>query len=129
VTEARHRDFPGRRWLINGLRALHLVGVVGVGAGVLGGLPAPAWQGYAWLLGGSGIGILALDRWSNSAYLYQVNGLSILGKLAVLVLFLLVPESREAVFWVILLFSVLLTHAPGQLRHRVVCPSRKPRDR
>ena len=27
------RDFPGKRWLVNLLRAVHLVGVVGLGAG------------------------------------------------------------------------------------------------
>lgn len=114
----RHRDFPGRRWLINGLRAGHLVGAAGVGAGVLSGWPLPQWQGFAATLLASGLSILLLDWWSNSRYLLQVNGLSVLAKLALMAWFVLRPEHREAVFWTILVFSVLIAHAPGRLRHR-----------
>ena len=37
-----YRDFPGRRWLGVLLRAAHLAGVVGVGAGLLAGEAAAA---------------------------------------------------------------------------------------
>ncbi|MBI3140338.1 MAG: hypothetical protein HYZ19_00570 [Rhodocyclales bacterium] len=119
-----HRDFPGRRWLINGLRAGHLVGAAGVGAGVLGGWPFPQWQPYAAALLASGLGILLLDWWANGRYLLQVNGASVLAKLALMAWFVLHPEHREAVFWTILVFSVLIAHAPGQLRHRTLLPRR-----
>jgi hypothetical protein len=115
----RYRDFPGKGWLINGLRALHMVGVVGIGASLVARLPASAWDGYVLLLAASGIAILLLDWWSNPAYLRQVNGISVVAKLALLGWFLLRPEHREPIFWTILLFSVLVSHAPGKLRHRL----------
>lgn len=115
-----YRDFPGKGWVVNGLRATHLIGVVGVGAGVLTALPFPAWQHYAVLLLASGTAILALDWWSNFRYVFQVNGLSVFAKLGLMAWFAWRPEHREALFWTILAGSVLIAHAPGKLRHRTL---------
>ena len=112
------RDFIGKRWIINLLRAAHLIGVAGVGAGVLAGWPFAQWQAYAYTLLGSGLGILLLDGWSNPRYLTQVNGLSVLAKLALMGWFAAQPAQREWIFWFILVFSVLIAHAPGNVRHR-----------
>lgn len=116
----KQRDFPGKRWLINLLRAAHLVGVAGVGAGVLAGWPFAQWQPYAITLLGSGLGILLLDCWSNPRHLAQVNGLSVLAKLVLMGWFVTQPDQREWIFWAILVFSALIAHAPGRLRHREV---------
>jgi hypothetical protein len=114
------RDFPGKRLVINSLRAAHLVGVVGVGAGVLVGWPLPQWQPYAFTLLGSGLAILLLDWWSNPRHLAQANGLFVLAKLALMGWFVLQPGQREWIFWSILVCSALVAHAPASLRHRDV---------
>lgn len=112
------RDFPGRGGLINLLRAAHLVGVVGIGHTLLSDLPLAEAHGYATLLVGAGMGIMALDRWSNPDYFRQVNGLAVLFKLVlVLALAYAVAFGVEA-FWGLLVVSVLVTHAPGRFRHR-----------
>lgn len=114
------RDFPGKRLVINSLRAAHLVGVVGVGAGVLAGWPLPQWQPYAFTLLGSGLAILLLDWWSNPRHLAQVNGLFVLAKLALMGWFVLQSGQHEWIFWSILVCSALVAHAPASLRHRNV---------
>lgn len=115
----RH-DFAGKRLVIGVLRAAHLVGVAGVAAGVLASWPFPRWQAYAFTLLGSGLCILLLDGWSNPRHLAQVNGLFVLAKLALMGWFVFQPERREWIFWLILVCSALVAHAPASLRHRDV---------
>ncbi|HNH13644.1 MAG TPA: hypothetical protein PLX20_10940, partial [Rhodocyclaceae bacterium] len=60
-----------RRWLLNLFRALHIAGLVGTGAGLLG---ADASLGFPCLLLGSGIAMVVLDMLTNPDYLRQVAG-------------------------------------------------------
>ncbi|MFA7270829.1 MAG: hypothetical protein WC073_15950 [Sterolibacterium sp.] len=125
-----HRDFAGRGLLINLLRALHLVGVVGIGATVLVPAIAPGVPGnpgdstptgtpyYAWLLIATGMAIIGLDRWANTAYFRQINGQWILFKLLVLCLVGWLAGIGAVLFLAVLVCSVLMTHAPRWLRHR-----------
>lgn len=113
-----------RRWLINLLRAAHLVGVTGVGAGLLAEWPPAQWQPYAALLFASGAAILLLDWRANPRYLLQVNGLAVLAKLTFLAWLILQPERSLWLFWAILVFSALIAHAPGKLRHFEAWPRR-----
>lgn len=99
------------------LRAGHLAGVVGFGAALLGatGLPEAA---LALLLVFSGLAMAALDAWSNPDWLKELAGLSLLVKFLLLGWFGVQEEARPALFWVILVFSVLFAHAPASFRHR-----------
>ncbi|MDP1651105.1 MAG: hypothetical protein Q8L56_00095 [Rhodocyclaceae bacterium] len=117
-TKNPQREIPGKRLVISLLRAAHLVGVAGVGAGVLAAWPFPQWQVYAFTLLGSGLGILLLDWWSNPRHLAQVNGLFVLTKLAMMGWFVSQAGQREWIFWLILVCSALVAHAPASLRHR-----------
>lgn len=113
---SRYRDFPGRRWLGVALRAAHLAGVVGVGAGLVGG--ATADSHFSMLLVLSGLGMAALDAWSNPRWLAEPAGLSLLVKFALLGWFFFDEARRPALFWTILVFSVIFAHAPASFRHR-----------
>lgn len=113
-----HRDFLGRGFLINLLRALHLVGVVGVGASLLSVRPASETASYAGILMLAGLLIVALDRWSNPAYFSQVNGLAVLFKLSLLAAIWMMVGLNAVLFWGVLVGSVLISHAPRTLRHR-----------
>lgn len=118
-TRAPARDFPGKRWLVNLLRASHLVGVVGLGAGVLGEIPEARWLAFGAVTLLSGLSILALDGWSRPTYFREYVGLAMAGKLILLGALLVWPAQRAPLFWLILVFSVLFAHAPASLRHAV----------
>jgi len=111
-----HRDFPGRGLLINILRVFHIAGLAGVSAVVLaGGGHAERW-GMLMLV--SGLGIVALDTWANPLYFRQAKGLGTLLKIGLVALMVVWEAGRLPLFWLILGFSVALSHAPGRIRHR-----------
>lgn len=114
-----HRDFRGRRLLINFFRTGHVAGLAGVSAWLLGG-PQIAVNGVAFgfLLVLSGLGILVIDRWSNPAHFRQVNGLAMLLKLVLVAVMVSWEAARIPLFWVILVYSVAISHASGRVRHR-----------
>lgn len=111
------RDFPGKRWLVNLLRAVHLIGVVGLGAGVLTELPEARWLAFGLTALASGLAILVLDAWSRPGYFREYVGLAMAGKLVLLGVLLAWPAQRAVLFWLILVLSVLFAHAPASVRH------------
>ena len=113
------RDFPGKRWLVNLLRAIHLVGVVGLGAGVIGDIPEARWLAFGMAALVTGLAILSLDAWSRPGYFRENVGLAMAGKLLLLGVLLAWPAQRAALFWLILVFSVLFAHAPASMRHAI----------
>ncbi|WP_374495535.1 hypothetical protein [Zoogloea sp.] len=119
VSSGGYRDFPGRRWLVVALRAGHIAGVVGVGAGLLA-LPGGPAGDFVGLMVASGVAMAALDAWSNPVWLRELAGLSLLVKFALLGWFVADEGARLALFWAILVFSVIFAHAPASFRHRRV---------
>jgi hypothetical protein len=115
---AEHRDFGGRRLLLSLLRVLHIVGLAGLSAALLGGgTTLSPWGG---VMAGSGLAIVALDRWSDRYYFHQVKGLVALLKIVLVILLALAEPLRLPLFWFLLVFSVSMAHAPGSVRHRRV---------
>lgn len=112
------RDFAGRRLVVSLLRAMHLSGVVGIGAFLLGATDVVGASAFAFLLVAGGLGIMALDRWSDPAYLRQVNGLAMLFKLLLLAALVWYFGMSQPLFWSTLVLSVLVAHAPASIRHR-----------
>lgn len=111
-----YRSFPGKSPVVNLLRALHLIGVVGLGASVLGGGAQRVCDGYCLLVLVSGAGILALDIWSSPAYLLQVKGMGMAVKLGLILWMALDAGHRIELFWTVVALSSLFTHASGRLR-------------
>ncbi len=118
----KHRDFVGRVILISLLRVVHLVGVIGCGAAALGVMPLAESRSYLMLLVGAGISMVALDRWANPDYFRQFSGAAILLKAMLLAAIVFLGELSAGLFWVFLVGSVLLSHAPRRLRHRLLMP-------
>lgn len=112
-----------RRWLLNFFRALHIAGLVGTGAALLG---AEAGSGFPFLLLGSGVAMVALDMLTNPDYLRQVAGGWVVAKLVLVAWLALDADHAPVLFWSILFLSVLVAHAPAGFRHR---PWRLMRDR
>lgn len=116
--EEGRRDFHGRSLLINVLRAAHVAGLAGLAAAILAaGGEAERWGA---LMLASGLGIIALDAWANPMYFRQAKGVGTVAKLGLVVLMMAWEPGRLALFWFVLVFSVLLSHSPGRLRHRRV---------
>jgi hypothetical protein len=114
------RGFTGRRAVKIVLRAGHvLCAGVYLGAFVFGVEPA-ARQPWFWALLASACLLLLLDLHETAAFVLETRGLVVLGKI---VLLGLLPWFGAAQVWVLaglVLVSVLSSHAPASVRHRVV---------
>lgn len=108
------RDFPGRRWLSIGLRSLHLVGVVLLGAAMLGSGDREA---AGTLVMVSGLLSYALDLWSQPGHFGELAGVFIVVKLLLVGAMLAFPAFALPLFWGLVVASSLVSHAPGHFRH------------
>ncbi|GAB4164842.1 MAG: hypothetical protein Fur0039_00140 [Rhodocyclaceae bacterium] len=111
-----YRDFPGKGVLINGLRILHLAGVVAVGGTLLAEPAREPGSAALVLLVAPGALIAMLDAWSKPGYAFQLKGLGVIAKLLLVAWMALDADHRLMLFWVILAFSSAAAHAPGRVR-------------
>ena len=111
------RDFPGRRWLSVFLRGAHLIAVISFSGVVLHAVPAaqPDHAGSAVLA--SGLLVWLLDLWHRPSHLFEGAGHSMLLKLVLLGWMLVSPELREPLFWIVVGWSAVFSHAPGSFRN------------
>lgn len=109
------RDFPGKRWLNVALRTIHIAGLVLLGAALLG---TGDLRHGALVTLVSGLVMFLIDTWANPAQLRETAGFGIIVKLLLVGLMVLFPAQAEPVFWLILVLSTLISHAPGPFRHR-----------
>jgi hypothetical protein len=114
------RDFPGRRWLTIGLRSLHLAGVVLAGAALFGD-GGYAVAGAALMLI-TGLALFGIELWHNPDHRRQLAGVFIPVKLLLVLGMLLVPNLAGLLFWLLLVSSTVVSHAPRLFRHRRVLP-------
>lgn len=121
IEKTERRDPPLRRWLNVACRCVHVVGIILLGAALLAGTSSMA-GGVLTLA--SGLGMLALDTWRKPAHLAEVSGIGVLAKLPVVALMILIPAASLALFWSIVVVSMLLSHAPAVFRHRRVLTTR-----
>lgn len=99
------------------LRAVHLLGICGVGGGVLLGVAKPEWQDF-WLMAMlSGSALMGWEIVRDWRWLIQLKGVLTLLKLLLLSLFIPFPDHKAEIFVAILLLSVLVSHGPAGLRH------------
>ena len=115
IASVAERDFPGRRWFSIALRTLHLTGVVLAGAGLFGNDSHSA-AGVALMLG-TGLVLYGLDLWHHPDLWREVAGVFVAFKLAVLIAMLLAPSAAMTLFWILLVSSSVVSHAPYAFRH------------
>jgi hypothetical protein len=120
IDAERRGDFRGRRWLVVVLRGLHLVVVIWLGA-VLLGAPAivGAYKPASWVFV-TGVLMFALDLWHRPQHLRQWAGVGVLLKLALIVWMILAPDLGLILFWVVVVWSALFSHAPASFRNAPV---------
>jgi hypothetical protein len=109
------RGFPGRRAVKILLRGTHVL----CASLCLGAYAFDAAGRGTWLLAAivTGLLLLALDLHESAAFLLEVRGLVVLGKIAALAF---LPEGGAWLLGAVVLVSVVSSHAPGGIRHRVV---------
>lgn len=120
------QSFAWQRWVNVGLRTLHLVAVICIGAGLLG---APLSTDLAVLgVGATGLAMFGLDILNKPSHLREVSGLAVLPKLLLVGWMAVDAAARPVLFWLIVAGSVIFAHAPARLRHAVLFgPARAPR--
>lgn len=116
AVEGEHRDFPGRRVLLSVLRVVHVIGLAGLAAALIGQVAGATHWGLLMAL--SGLSIVTLDRWSDRQYFRQIKGVAALLKIGLVIALVLIEPLRLPLFWFLLAFSVAMSHAPGSIRHR-----------
>lgn len=105
------------------LRTWHLVSVIALGALLLGAAPPPGWPAgqVAASVVASGSAMLVLDLYATRRYLRTVAGLAALFKLALVAVLAFAPGP--VLFWIVVAFSTVVSHAPATFRHRVLISS------
>ncbi len=111
------RNFPGKRWVNISLRTLHLIGVAGLGGAYLYAAPRELWEPYLWLSLGSGFALVIISVYSNAIWLLQLRGLLILFKLVLLAVMLCLPGFSQQLGVAVIVFSSVISHAPGNVRY------------
>jgi hypothetical protein len=109
------KDFPWRRWLSVVLRSLHLAGVVLAGIAIFG-KGAHLVPGIVLMLL-TGLGLYAIDLWHHPGLWREVAGVFFMVKMIVLSAMLLAPDMAGFIFWLVLIASSVVSHAPRVFRH------------
>ena len=116
----RPRRFRGQRTIKILLRAAHVLCVaLLLGAWAFPATAADRAAALAWTAGSGGC-LLLLDLHATAAFLVQVRGLVLLGKLAGLGVLPFLDRGQLALLGVLLVVSVVSSHAPARLRYQVV---------
>jgi len=110
------RDFPGRRWLSVFLRGAHLIAVIQFSAIVLHAVPDAQSPIAGIAVLASGILVWLLDLWHRPSHLVEGAGLSMLLKLVLLAGMIAAPSLRVPLFWIIVGWSAVFSHAPSSFR-------------
>lgn len=113
------RDFPGRRMSRSILRTIHILG-----GGVLIGaylFQQDAATIHSWYLAAvlSGLLLLLTDLHASFAVLFEWRGLSILGKIILLLLLPVLPGLEVPILVLILAIGSLSSHLSRRFRHRL----------
>ncbi len=106
-----------RRWLSVVLRGVHLAAVIALGADVLNAAPQPYAPHAGTLVLASGVIIWLVDLRLRPEHLFAGAGLSMFAKLALLAWMLAAPTLREPLFWIIVVWSAVFSHAPASFRN------------
>ncbi|PIW61800.1 hypothetical protein [Shewanella sp. CG12_big_fil_rev_8_21_14_0_65_47_15] len=99
------------------LRALHILGVVGAGGGILLAIDKSLWLNYWYLAMATGSILMFWEIVRDWRWLIQLKGVLTLVKLGLLGLFVPLANFKPELLIVILFLSVIVSHGPAGLRH------------
>ncbi len=112
----RKRNVPWRRSLSITLRSLHLAGVVLVGVAIFGSGTLSVAGIVLMLL--TGLALYGIELWHYPDFWREAAGVFVPVKLILLLAMLLVPYLAGPLFWLVLISSSVISHAPWVVRHR-----------
>jgi hypothetical protein len=99
------------------LRGLHLVAVIGLGAAIMGAPMSLQQLSIAVLF--TGLAMFALELWNKPRILFEWSGASLIIKLGLIAVMALNAELRLPLFWLVVVWSAIFSHAPSSFRHKV----------
>jgi hypothetical protein len=99
------------------MRGLHLVAVISLGAAIMGAPMATHHLSIAVVI--TGFAMFALDLWNKPKMLFEWSGAALLIKLCLVAVMALNAELRLPLFWMIVTWSAIFSHAPASFRHKV----------
>lgn len=105
---------PLIRWTGIALRAAHLICVILLGAALLNASPA---GGAVAAVLASGFALFALDTWNNPRHVFELSGAAVMIKLVLVAAMGLDEALQLPLFWAVVLWSGVFSHAPASLRH------------
>ncbi len=114
------RDFPGRRGLKILLRGCHVLPVAVLVGGSILGVEAELLR--PWLAGAlaSGLLMFLLDLHESGAFLLQIRGLVVLGKIGLVAAWPWLGAWRPWLLGALVVISVLSSHAPSRVRYFLI---------
>ena len=115
MAEPQDRPAAWRRWVGIALRAAHLAAVAWLGSALLGA-PLDRVPAAAAVLA-SGAALLAIETIDARMRWDELAGFVSLLKLAAVAWMVLDADLAPQLFWVVLLVSAIISHAPRQVRH------------
>lgn len=106
-----------KRLTKTGLRALHIIGVVGAGGGILLQVDKSLWLPYWIITMTTGTLLMSWEIIRDWHWLIQLKGILTLAKVGLL--FLLIPfaDWQIEIITTLVLLSVIVSHGPAGLRH------------
>jgi hypothetical protein len=99
------------------LRALHIIGIVGSGGGIIFNLELSLWLNY-WIIAiTSGVLLMSWEIIRDWRWLIQLKGVLTLFKIILLGFFIQISQYHSELIIFIILLSVIVSHGPAGLRH------------
>ncbi|UXK07833.1 hypothetical protein N5094_15740 [Shewanella putrefaciens] len=111
------RRFWIQRLSKTSLRALHILGVVGAGGGILLGVEKLLWLNYWYIAMSTGSILMCWEVVRDWRWLIQLKGVLTLVKLGLLGLFIPLANYKPELLILVLFLSVIVSHGPAGLRH------------
>lgn len=107
------------------LRALHILGIVGVGGGILLDVDKTLWLNYWYLAMTTGSILMLWEMVRDWRWIIQLKGVLTLAKLGLLCLFVPLASYKPELLILVLFLSVIVSHGPAGLRHYSIIHRRK----
>ncbi|MGI1943307.1 hypothetical protein [Shewanella glacialipiscicola] len=99
------------------LRALHILGIIGAGGGILLGVDKVQWLNYWYLAMTTGCILMLWEIVRDWRWLIQLKGVLTIVKVGLLSLFVPLANFKPELLVAIVFLSVIVSHGPAGLRH------------
>lgn len=116
------RTFPYRRTIRTLLRTLHILTTGTLIGGHVFAQPVTVLEPWLWMSVLSGFLLLATDMHASMNVFFQVHGLVVLVKVALLMLVPVFWDHRVALLIAVLVVGSVSSHMPGRFRHKLLFP-------